>query len=456
MSCQEKSTDPLGRQISPLWLMLPSLKGDGLIYVGIDWSEKHHDICVMDHEGQALAKARVAEGIEGIARLHELVGEHIKDPQEATVGIETDRGLLVGAILGAGYRVFAINPLSVDRYRDRHSNSGAKSDAGDAKVLADIVRTDSHNHRQVAGDSELGDAVKLLARGHQSLIWERQRLVNRLRNALREFYPQALEAFGADLATADAVAVLSIAPNPDLGRRLSNSKISAALGRAGRQRNLKPRSEAIQRALRSEQLQAPPTVESAYSSVVKSVVALIAELNRQVAALEQELEKSFESHPDAEVLRSLPGLGTVLGARVLGEFGDDRTRYLDAKARKNYAGTSPITKASGSKRIALARFARNERLFDACFRWAFSSLTNSAGCRAYYDSHRSRGKTHNQALRSLANRLVGILHGCLRHRELYSEATAWDLRSVSSPLADQGGDFQVAEDLYLAGTGSQL
>ncbi len=396
-----------------------------MVFVGIDWSEKHHDVCIVDQDGEILAKDRVTEGIEGIARLHEIVAEHAQEPEDAIVGIETDRGLLVGALVAAGYEVFAINPLSVDRYRDRHSTSGAKSDPGDAKVLADIVRTDSHNHRSIAGDSELADAIKLLARAHQSLVWDRQRHVNRLRNALREFYPQALEAFGTELAHRDAVAVLSIAPTPDLGRRLSRSKIASALTRAGRKRNIETRAQKIQAALCSEQLQAPQRVTRAYGSIVSSLVSLIAGLNAEIAGLERELEEAFEDHPDAKILHSLPGLGTVLGARVLAEFGDDRTRYVDARARKNYAGTSPITKASGRSRVVLARFARNEHLYNACHLWAFSSLTKSPGARAYYDLQRGRGKSNNQALRALANRLVGILHGCLCHRQAYDETVAW-------------------------------
>lgn len=396
-----------------------------MVFIGIDWSEKHHDICILNEQGAVLAKGRVAEGIEGIARLHGIVAEHAVEPEDVVIGIETDRGLLVGALVTAGYEVFAINPLSVDRYRDRHSTSGAKSDPGDAKLLADIVRTDRHNHRPIAGDTELSEAIKLLARAHQSFIWERQRHVNRLRSALREFYPQALEAFGTELASADAVAVLSIAPVPELGRRLSRSQIASALRRAGRQRNIEARAERIQGALRSEQLQAPETVTRAYGSILSSLVSLIASLNKQLTALEQELKEAFEDHPDAKILRSLPGLGTVLGARVLAEFGDDRTRYVDARARKNYAGTSPITKSSGKRRVVLARFARNEHLFDACFLWAFSSLTKSKGARIYYDLLRQRGKTHSQALRALANRLVGILHGCLHSRQLYDESIAW-------------------------------
>jgi transposase len=125
------------------------------IFVGIDWAEAHHDICVLDERGTVLAKRRIAEGLEGVGQLHQLLADHATEPNGVVIGIETDRGLLVGALLAAGYRVYAINPLAASRYRDRHSTSGAKSDPGDAKVLADLVRTDQHNHRPVAGDSEM-------------------------------------------------------------------------------------------------------------------------------------------------------------------------------------------------------------------------------------------------------------------------------------------------------------
>jgi transposase len=219
-----------------------------VIYVGIDWSEHHHDVFVLDEQGTQLSQIRVPEGLQGVVKLHEAIADHAEEPEEVVVGIEIDRGLLVGALVAAGYQVFAINPLSVDRYRDRHGTSGAKSDPGDAKVLADLVRTDRHNHRPVAGDSELAESVKLIARVHQSFVWERRRHANRLRSALREFYPQALEAFGTELSAPDAVAVLKIAPTPELGRRLSRSKIAATLRRAGRQRNLEKRAEEIQGA----------------------------------------------------------------------------------------------------------------------------------------------------------------------------------------------------------------
>jgi transposase len=394
------------------------------VFVGHDWAEAHHDVFVEDERGARLERARLPEGVEGVARFHALVAAHVDDPAEVRVATETDRGLFVGALVASGYEVLAVNPMSTSRYRERHSTSGAKSDPGDAWVLAELARTDGHNHRPIAGDSDLAEAVKVLARAHQGLIWTRQRQTNQLRSTLREFYPAALEAFD-ELDSNDALAVLAIAPTPELGRRLSISKIASALRRGGRQRRIEQRAEQIQAALRTEQLAAPPLVADAMGVTVTALVGVIAELDAQAGRLEEELGQGFEQHPDAEVIRSLPGLGMILGARVLAEFGDDPNRYADAKSRKNYAGTSPITRASGTRCVVLARYARNRRLADACYLWAFAALTKSPDARAFYDAHRAAGDTHHRALRALANRLVGILHGCLRHHTPYDEHTAW-------------------------------
>ena len=396
-----------------------------MIFVGVDWAEAHHDVCVLDEAGAVLAKRRIAEGLDGVSQLHALLADHAEDPGQIVVGIETDRGLLVGALVAAGYQLYAINPLAASRYRERHVTSRAKSDPGDAKVLADLVRTDRHNHRPVAGDSDLSSALQVLARLQQNLIWSRQRLVNQLRSSLREFYPAALAAFGTELAHPIALSVLEAAPTPAIGRTLSLSKLTAILRRAGRERNVEATAVEIQAQLRAPQLAATPFVNAAYGKSVAATVRILRELNAQLASVEAELAPTFEKHPDAEIYRSLPGLGVVLGARVLSEFGDDRTRYAHPKARKNYAGTSPITKTSGTRHVVLARLARNRRLADACHQWAFCSLTASPGARHYYRALRLRGKTHHQALRALANRLVGILHGCLHHRQPYSEGVAW-------------------------------
>jgi len=402
-----------------------------VIFAGVDWAEAHHDVHIQDEEGRRLGGGRLPDGIEGIARFHELVAARADDPGEVVIGIETDRGLFAAALVAAEYQVFAVNPMSVSRYRDRHKVSGAKSDPGDAKVLADLVRTDRHNHRRVIPDTELAEAVKVLARAHQSMIWNRRRQLNQLRSALREFYPAALAAFD-DLASGDAIEVLKVAPEPALGAALSKTQIAAALRRGGRTRRIDERAAAIQAALRGPQLQPPPVIAAAMGTSVAALVPVIGEMTRQITGLEQQLAADFEQHPDAEVVRSLPGLGTILGARVLGEFGDVPDRYADAKSRRNYAGTAPITRASGTRRVVLARHARNKRLADAIYLWAFAALTASPGARTLYDRRRAAGDTHHQALRAPGNRLVGFLHGCLATRTLYDEDIAWARYTVST------------------------
>jgi transposase len=406
------------------------------LFVGDDWAEDHHDVELMDEAGKVLVKRRLPEGAAGIAQLHGLVGAYLgEEPDEAQViiGIETDRGPWVAALAAAGYLVFAVNPLQAARFRERHGVSGAKSDAGDAHALADMVRTDSHQLRPVAGDSPEAEGIKVLARTHKTMIWERTREVQRLRHQLREYFPAALEAF-EDLDAPEALELLARAAEPARAAKLTRAQVSAALKRAGR-RNITERATTVLAALRGEQLGQPEILTAAYAAAVRSLIAVITVLNEQVKVLEQQVRDHFGRHPDAEIILSQPGLGPVLGARVLAEFGDDPRRYADGKARRNYAATSPLTRASGKKKVVTARFVHNDRLVDALNAQAFSALTASPGARAFYDQQRANGHGHNDALRRVANRLVGILHGCLKTRTLYDEDTAWGHRQQTQQAA---------------------
>jgi transposase len=396
-----------------------------LLFVGDDWAEEHHDVEVQDETGRVLGRAKLPEGVAGIARLHAMIGEHLGEDDDAmvVVGIETERGPWVQALIAAGYQVYAINPLQVARYRETDSTSGAKSDTGDAHTITDMVRVKRHTLRPVAGDSAQAEAVKVLSRAHKTLIWERTRHLLRLRHALREFFPAALVAFD-DLAAADALQLLAAAPDPASAAALSTEQIEAALKRA-RRRDRAAKTQAIAAALRTEHLDQPAVVTAAYAATVRAQAAILTVLNTQIDTMQEQVKAHFGQHPDAETYLSQPGLGVVLGARVLAEFGDDKQRYADARARKNYAGTSPITRQSGKKKIVLARYVHNDRLLDTLGQQAFSALHASPGARAYYDQLRARGTGHRAALRQLGNRLVGILHGCLKTGTNYDENTAW-------------------------------
>lgn len=298
--------------------------------------------------------------------------------------------------------------------------SGAKSDPGDALVLAQIMRTDREIHRELPTDTLEVQALQVLARAHQDAVWARQQTSNRLRSLLREFFPAALQAFPT-LHSRTALTVLAAAPDPEAAAALTRANLTDLLHAAGR--GTRPHDAArLADLFAAAQLRQPRPVEAAMGITVRALIISLAADDQAVRDLEQALEPSVESRPDAEIIDSLPGLGLVLGARVLG---DDRTRWPDAASRRCYAGTAPITRASGKGRVVLARFVRNRRLADACYLWAFSSLTKSPGAPAYYDQRRAAGDTHNRALRRLANKILGQLHHCLATRRLYDEHHAW-------------------------------
>jgi transposase len=397
-----------------------------VVTCGIDWAEAHHDVAIVDADGTRVAKLRIETGVNGFAALMALLAEHAEIPGEVPVAIETDKGLLVAALRVAGFAVYAINPRAVARYRERYAQAGGKSDPGDAAVLADILRTDRHLHRQLPETSELGAAVKVLARQHQEAIWVRQATVNRLRSLLVEFYPNALTAF-PNLTHKAALEIIGAAPTPAAGAKLTQRRVVTLLRRSGRG-DRPGLAERIVADLHAPALRQPERVEIAHGAAVVALVAVIAAMQAGITELENAMTSEFDQHADAAILSPAPGLGPVLAARVLGEVGDDRTRFAAAANLRAFAGTAPITKASGKSKIVRARHIRNRRLADACHWWAFAAITASPGARAHYDHRRARGDTHNAALRNLANKLLGRLWWCLANNQPWDDAAAWSAR----------------------------
>ena len=405
-----------------------------MLFIGDDWAEGHHDVVVQDDAGKTLARRRLPEGVDGIARFHELVavgcGEDAEpDPAQVVVVIETGRGPWVKALAAAGYRVYGVNPKQAARHKETIAVSGKKDKLFDAGALADMGRTRRHQIREVAADSDIAEAVRIAARAHQKLVWERTRHLLRMRSALREYFPAALEAYaGLTLAGPDALELLAKAPDPASAARLTVAQVTAALRRAGRRGDLAQRARDIQAALRTAHLAQPAAITEAYAASVRAQAAVITALNEQARIMEAKVSELFRRHPDAGTYLSQPGIGDITGARILGEFGDAPGRYATAKARKNYAGTSPLTIQSGKKKTVHARYIRNRHLIDALHAQALSSLTASPGARAFYDELRSRDVGHDDAMRRVAGRLTGILHGCVKTGSEYDEATAWSHR----------------------------
>ena len=403
------------------------------ILCGIDWASDHHDVALIDPEGNKLGRRRIRDTAAGLGELTGLFAEHGGGPGTVKIAIETERGLLVASLRAAGYQIYPVNPKAVDRYRDRHHLARGKSDAADAMVLAHILRTDAHLHRPLPADSPSAQAIEVLARAHQDMVWSRQHEVNRLRSLLALYYPAALAAFG-DLTTRTAMAVLAAAPTPAQAARLTIDDLLDLLASAGRGRR---RSEAARLAevFAAPQMRQPAEVEQAMGDAAAAVITAITAMNAAIARLQERIDQNFDKHPDAAIYHSMPALGHILSARVLGEFGDDPTRWPDPASRRAYAGSAPITRESGKKRLVLARYIRNQRLYDAVRWWAFAALSVSPGARACYDQRRAAGDSHEAALRRVASKLIGQLHHCLAHHVLYDEQAAWGQPADKTSLA---------------------
>ncbi|GGZ05902.1 IS110 family transposase [Streptomyces nitrosporeus] len=401
-----------------------------MIYCGIDWAERTHDVALVDDSGQLLAKRHITDDAAGYKVLLDLLADH-GDTEESPipVALETSRGLLVAVLRTGKRQVFAINPMAAARYRDRHSVSRKKSDPGDALVLANVLRTDMHAHRPLPQDSDLARAVAVLARAQQDATWNRQQIANQLRSLLREYYPAALaavESWKNGLCRPEAHELLKAAPTPAKAALLTRTQLQAALKRAGRQRGIAADAERLREVFRADWARQSDLVKEALG---KQMLALLIQLEAACTAadsLAEAVEEAFPQHPDAEIILSFPGLGTQLGARVLAEIGDDRQRFADARSLKAYAGASPITRASGKKSSITRRWVKNNRLNHAGYLWAFSAITASPGAKAHYRRRRDQhADWHAAAQRNLFNRMIGQLYHCFQQRHPYDEALAF-------------------------------
>ena len=400
------------------------------LYCGIDWATAHHDVAVVDDDGRVVARGRLSNDAAGFAQLLTLLAEAGDSPEHPIpVAIETDRGLWVAALRETGRVIYPINPLAASRYRARHAVSGAKSDATDAVLLANIIRTDPDAHRPLPADTEAAQAIKVLARAQQDAVWARQQVGNQIRDLLKDFYPAALVAFAAlpdgGLARADARTILAAAPTPAQAAKLTPARLRRLLAKAGRRRDLDRDVQRLHQVFADTYLHQPPVVENAMGIQLTALLGQFEATCSAVDALAEAAIAHFEQHPDAEIIVSFPGLGMLAGARVLAEIGDDRARFAEARGLKAFAGSAPITRASGKKTVVLHRHIKNRRLAAVGPIWALGSLRASPGARRHYDNRRAAGDWNHQAQRHLFNKFLGQLHHCLQTGQRYDEHLAF-------------------------------
>ena len=385
-------------------------------YAGIDWADDHHDVVVLDETGHQIASRRVAHTAAGLAELTTTLSQicgPIGKEQLACI-VETNRGLLIAALLEASFAVYPVNPKTVDR---RRNAAGAKTDQIDAYLLAKVGRSDLADLRRLRPDSPLLHELKALTRDQDGLIQSQTRLVNQLTACLKAYYPIALELF-SKLHQPSTLAFLRAYPSLDAARSSSVDELTSMLKAAGHTR-AKQVAPQLWHALQQPQLQADPVTTRTKARLMLALVAQLQPLMEQIAAYDEEIERLFLSHADSALFASLPRAGKRLAPRLLAEIGDDRTRYADASGLQALAGTAPVLFQSGSYAKAHRRTACLKPLRNAMHHFAWQSTMQEAWALTYYQRKRAEGKSHSVAVRALANSWLRIIFALWRDGRPY-------------------------------------
>ena len=390
--------------------------------------------------GKLLARRRISDDAAGLAALLDLLAEHGDSPEDPVpVAIETPRGLLVACLRATGRPVYPVNPMAVARYRDRHSVAGRKSDHGDSVVLANVLRTDMDMHRPLPADTELAQAIAVLARAQQDAVWDRTTAHNKLRSHLREYYPGFLAAFAdarGGIMRPEARAFLAAAPTPADAARLTLAQLRALLRKAGRSRGIDTEAARLHDAFRTPaDAPAPARRGTPWAGRPWPCCGQLDAACAAAADLEQAVTESFNLHPDAGIITSFPGLGPLTGARVLAEIGDDRSRFAGCQRTQGLRRRRPHHPRQRQNPVRHPPQDQEQPAAAAGYNWAFSALTASPGARAHYDRRRDAGDGHAAAQRNLFGRLLGCLHHCLTTGQHYHETTAFPAATKQSHRA---------------------
>lgn len=406
-------------------------------WAGIDWAQDKHDIAVVDRDGIVVAHATVEHSPAGVAEILAVLRSVRHQRRSIPIGIERADGLLVEALVKAGQRVVPINPTMAARYRKSLSNTRRKSDKGDSADLARIVQRDGHRLRPVPDISDEAKAIAALARGHRAAVRSRSHIEQQIGSLVTEYHPALVEVgrkFGFHHPRARIA--MRLAPTPSRARRLTRARLATALVNGHPGRNSEAQADYFQVLFAREVLSRPYTVSRALGIRLESLLRTLDAACAEVAFLEQQTTHAFETHSHARIYASFPGVGPIIGARLLGEIGDDPHRFTSARDMGAWAGVRPVTVSSGTSHRVYFRRQANNVVKGSLHVATWSALGWSPGVRARYDELRAAGKTNSAALRRIAVRYINGLHHCLTHGTLYSEEAMWGPPTLEIPPED--------------------
>lgn len=374
-------------------------------YVGLDWSDTHHDVAVLDEVGHRVGKERFAHNYQGLQHLKHFLLSIASDPEQLACIVETSHGLLISFLLEAGIPVYPVNPKVASNLR---KVAGAKTDPIDAYLLAKLGRFELAELRRLEPDSPKVAELKTLTRDQDTLVVTQTRLVNQLTACLKDYYPVALSLF-SKLHQPSTLHFLQAYPTPEAAQQASVEQITATL----RQSKFPHPAQAA--AAMVEHLHRPQLVASEVTVRTKSrlMLALVKQLQvviEELTSYEKEIATLFLIHKDHGIWSSLPRAGSRLAPRMLAEWGDDRSRYADAQSVQQLAGTAPVPYQSGNYAKAHKRFACVKPWRNDLYQFAWQSTLSEPWATAYYHRKLAEGKTHSMALRALANIWVRIMY----------------------------------------------
>lgn len=390
-----------------------------MFYVGIDWGDKEHKVFITDDSGKRLDAFSVKHLAKEVDTIFEKVQRFASEQKEVLFGLETSRGLLVNSVLDKGYVVYALNPKSVDRYRDRYKVSKVKDDYFDAMVIANILRTDRENYRPILPDSKLTRELRFLTRDCEKLKRMKTMILNQILSCLKEYYPLAASLF-SDLDSKISIAFLKAFPDREKLRDITVKKLEGFLAE-NHYPSASRKAFEIYEKLKEPQFNVEPFIIRAKSQYMLSLVNQLEVLVHEICVFEKKIEELLENHPDKDIFLSLPGAGKGLASRLISEFGDNRERYKKASSVQAEAGTAPVTRQSGSFKSVIFRRACRKTFRNAMHHFAFSSIKESVWARERYDRYVGKDKRNAHALRCLANAWLEVIFSMWKNHSPYND-----------------------------------